>query len=310
VRTAHAAEWGWCAVRTLRADTYCFDAARNGGRQLSNATTNAATTVGVIGAGRMGLPIIGHIAAKGFPVCVHDIDAGKRVAVEQRGARWAGGLAALAAASEVILVCVGYDRELRELLSDNGLLKDARRGAIIAVLSTVQPRTVRELAEQGKSWSVHVVDSTVCRGGKAADAGTLLSFVGGGADVVARLRPVLAAYSADIVHTGAVGTAQVAKAANNLILWACLVADHEALALAQHYGVDVEALRSALLMSSANNNALQDWGTQSMAWAQDDMAIVAAMADECGISLPQAGVVRDICRTLKPRRYRLDEYGR
>jgi len=46
-----------------------------------------------------------------------------------------------------------------------------------------------------------------------------------------------------------------------------------------------------------------------MAWAQDDMAIVGAMADECGISLPQAGVVREICRTLKPRRYKLDEYG-
>jgi 3-hydroxyisobutyrate dehydrogenase-like beta-hydroxyacid dehydrogenase len=258
----------------------------------------------------MGLPIIGHLAGKGFAVRVHDIDSGKRAAVEARGARWAADLAELAAASEVILVCVGYDRELRELLSDRGLLKDTRRGAIIAVLSTVHPRTVQELARQGQSLHVHIVDSTVCRGGKAADAGTLLSFVGGEPDVVERLKPVLAAYSADMVHTGPVGTAQVAKAANNLILWACLVADHEALALAKRYGVDVEALRQALLISSASNNALKDWGTQTMAWAQDDMAIVAAMADESGISLPQAGVVREICRTLKPRRYKLDEYGR
>lgn len=277
---------------------------------MNNATTNAAKTVGVIGAGRMGLPIIGHIARKGFAVWVHDIDAGKRAGVEALGARWAADIAVLAAQSDVVLVCVGYDRELRELLSDKGLLKDTRRGAIIAVLSTVHPRTVQELAQQGTALGVHIVDSTVCRGGKAADAGTLLSFVGGDADVVARLKPVLAAYSADIVHTGAVGTAQVAKAANNLILWACLVADHEALALAKQYGVDVDALRQALLMSSANNNALKDWGTQSMAWAQDDMAIVASMADDCGISLPQSGVVREICRTLKPRRYKLDEYGR
>lgn len=271
---------------------------------------NAVKTVGVIGAGRMGLPIIGHIARRGFAVFVHDIDDGKRTVVEARGARWAADIGVLAAASDVILVCVGYDRELRELLSDQGLLKDTRRGAIIAVLSTVNPRTVQELAQRGKASDVHIVDSTVCRGGKAADAGTLLSFVGGDADVVARLKPVLAAYSADIVHTGAVGSAQVAKAANNLIMWACLVADHEALALASKFGVDTEALRQALLLSSANNNALKDWGTQTMAWAQDDMAIVASMADDCGISLPQAGVVREICRTLKPRRFKLDEYGR
>ena len=46
-----------------------------------------------------------------------------------------------------------------------------------------------------------------------------------------------------------------------------------------------------------------------MVWAQDDLAIVAAMAEECGMSLPQTEVVRDVCRSLKPRRYRLDEYG-
>jgi 3-hydroxyisobutyrate dehydrogenase len=154
------------------------------------------------------------------------------------------------------------------------------------------------------------VDSTVCRGSWAADEGTLLSFVGGSAEVVERLTPVLRAFSSDVVHTGAAGTAQAAKAVNNLILWACLVADHEGLALAQRYGVDVEALRKALLTSSASNTALENWDRQTMAWAQDDMAIVMDMADECGISLPQAGVVREICRTLKPRRYKIDEYGR
>jgi 3-hydroxyisobutyrate dehydrogenase-like beta-hydroxyacid dehydrogenase len=107
-----------------------------------------------------------------------------------------------------------------------------------------------------------------------------------------------------------VGTAQVAKAVNNLILWACLVADHEALALARHQGVDIEALRRALMISSCANGPLEKWGTQTMAWAEDDMAIVAQMAAEAGIGLPQAAVTREICRTLKPKRYQLDLYGR
>ena len=93
------------------------------------------------------------------------------------------------------------------------------------------------------------------------------------------------------------------------MLWACLVADHEALALASRYGLDVERLRRALLRSSAANDALEKWGTQTMAWAEDDMAIVAEMAAERGLALPQAGLNREICRALKPRRYKLDRYG-
>jgi 3-hydroxyisobutyrate dehydrogenase-like beta-hydroxyacid dehydrogenase len=133
--------------------------------------------------------------------------------------------------------------------------------------------------------------------------------VGGDEATFKRITPVLQAYSSDVVHCGPVGSAQVAKAVNNLIMWACLVADHEGLALAQRYGVDVEALRKALGMSSAANSALEKWGTQTMAWAEDDMAIVAEMAADCGIALPQAGVTREICRALKVRRHQLEKYG-
>lgn len=257
--------------------------------------------VGVVGAGRMGLPIIGHLARVGFRTLASDIDPKKKAEVEKRGATWA---ADLSGQCDVVLVCVGFDRELGELL-ERGL--KPRAGGIVAILSTVHPKTVQELARKARG--MHVIDSTVCRGGEAADKGTLLSFVGGPDDVVARVTPVLRAYSSDVVHTGEVGSAQVAKAINNLILWACLVADHEGLALASRYGVDVEKLRKALLMSSATNDALEKWGRQTMAWAEDDMAIVAAMAEEKGIALPQAVVTREICRVLKPRRYKLDEYG-
>ena len=262
-------------------------------------------TVGVIGAGRMGLPIIGHLAKKGFPTFATDIDAAKKSAVETRAAQWSPSLEALAGKCSVMLVCVGYDRELRDLFSK---IKP-RENAIVAVLSTVNPRTVQDLAKEAEGRGFELVDSTVCRGGRAADEGTLLSFIGGSAHAVERLTPLLRAYSSDVVHSGAVGSAQVAKAANNLILWACLVADHEALALASRYGLDTEMLRRALLLSSAANDALAKWGTQTMAWAEDDMAIVAEMAVERGLALPQAGLNREICRALKPRRYKLDRYG-
>ena len=263
--------------------------------------------VGVIGAGRMGLPIIGHLARKGFDTLVHDIDAAKQKAVEERGARWAADSGALAAGSDVVLVCVGYDEELRQLFPQ--LAARARAGSIHAVLSTVNPATVQQLAATAPH-GIEVVDATMCRGGRAADEGRLLCFVGGEASTVERLRPVLATFASDIVHTGPAGSAQVAKAANNLILWACLVADHEALALASRFGLDVDKLRKALEMSSASNDALAKWGTQTMAWADDDMAIIAEMAREASLKLPQSEVTREICRTLRPRRYKLDQYGR
>jgi 3-hydroxyisobutyrate dehydrogenase-like beta-hydroxyacid dehydrogenase len=256
--------------------------------------------VGVVGAGRMGLPIIGHLVRAGFRTLASDIDGTKKAEVEKCGAEWRPRLSGQC---DVILVCVGFDREVTELLA--GGLRPRANG-VVAILSTVLPRTVQELASGAKG--MHIVDSTVCRGGEAADKGTLLSFVGGPADVVTRITPVLRAYSTDVVHTGEVGSAQVAKAVNNLILWACLVADHEGLALAKRYGLDVEKLRKALMRSSASNDALEKWGRQTMAWADDDMAIVAAMAAECGIALPQASVTREICRALKPRRYKLDDY--
>jgi len=271
--------------------------------------SSAIKTVGVIGAGRMGQPIIGHIARKGFTVAAYDIDAAKREAVASRGARWAESPAALAAGSEAILICVGYDRQLRDLVSAEVLLKSLQRDAIIAVLSTVHPRTIRELADAARPFGVHLVDATMCRGGAAADEGTLLSFVGGDAAIVDRLRPVLSCFAKDIVPTGAIGTAQVAKAANNMVMWACLIANHEALALASRSGIDVDLLRNALLQTGAENYVLRHWGTNTMAWAEDDLEIVQSMAHNAGLGLPQAGLNRELCRTLKPKRFRLDEYG-
>jgi 3-hydroxyisobutyrate dehydrogenase-like beta-hydroxyacid dehydrogenase len=274
---------------------------------MGNST--AVSTVGVLGAGRMGQPIIGHLARKGFAVVVSDVDAGKRVRVEALGARWADAPEALARESDVVLVCVGYDDEVRQILSRDGLLPHLNRTAIVAVLSTVNPQTMSELAAAAEPAGVSVVDATMCRGGRAADEGTLLAFVGGPANVVERLEPVLACFSSDIVHTGKVGTAQVAKAANNMVMWACLVANHEALALAHRCGVDVELLRASLSKTGADNYALRSWGTHTMAWAEDDLDIVQSMAQEMGLALPQAGLNRELCRLLKPKRFKLDQYG-
>jgi len=273
-------------------------------RDADPATIN---TVGVIGAGRIGQPIIGHLTSHGFAVEAYDIDPTTRAAVEERGGRWAT-LEQLTRTAQATLICVGYDRELRDLMA-TGVATQPARGAILAVLSTVNPQTVQELDARARAAGVVVVDATLCRGARAADAGTLLSFVAGDPDAVERLRPVVAAYSADIIYTGAVGTAQAAKAANNLLMWACLIANHEALALAARFGVDVDLLREALLKTGAENGVLRNWGTSTMKWADDDLAVIHDMAHDAGITLRQADLNRELCRALLPKKFLLDEYG-
>ena len=267
--------------------------------------------VGVLGAGRMGLPIIGHLVRAGFPVIVYDVDPAKRETVADKGAAFVTDIGEVAARCGTVLVCVGYEEQLNEImLGGDGLLRRLPRGTVVAVLSTVSAAVMKRLHAAAEPYGVDMVDAPVCRGSRAADAGELLSLLGGTEAAVAKFTPVARAYSADAVHLGDVGAGQVGKAINNLILWACLVADHEGLALAKRFGVDIDQLRSALRTSSAANQALDNWGNQSMAWAEDDLKIVQEMAAETGIGLPQSALNREICRVLKPRRYQLDEYGR
>jgi 3-hydroxyisobutyrate dehydrogenase len=258
----------------------------------------------------MGRPIMGHLVRHGHGVFAYDLDPAKQDAVAEAGASWCDEISTLAKSAEFILICVGFDNEVTDVIRrEAGLFDSAEDGSVIAVLSTVMPETVLELAQEGAGRGIHVVDAPVCRGSWFADEGTLLTFIGGPAPVYDRLKEVVNAYSTDIVHSGEAGTAQVCKAANNLILWACLIADHEAFALADRYGVDIEVLRQALMTSSADNGALELWGKQTMAWAEDDLVIVGQMANNKGISLPQAGLDRELCRALLPRRYDLARYG-
>lgn len=267
-------------------------------------------TIGVLEAGRMGLPVIGHLVRAGYPVLVYDVDPAKKEAVTDKGATFVTTTADVAGRCTTVLVCVGYEEQLAELmLGEAGLLARLPRGALVAVLSTVSSGGMQRLSEAAAPYGIDVVDAPVCRGSWAADAGQLLSLLGGTEAAASRFAEVAAAYSADVVRLGDVGAGQIGKAVNNLILWACLVADHEGLALAQRYGVDMDKLRGAMQMSSAANHALDNWGNQTMAWFEDDLKIVQDMAVEVGIGLPQTALNREICRVLKPRRYQLDKYG-
>jgi 3-hydroxyisobutyrate dehydrogenase-like beta-hydroxyacid dehydrogenase len=259
--------------------------------------------VGVIGLGKMGLPMTRHLLAKGHQVSAFDVDRGAVSRAAQLGAKACAMPRDVAAASELVIIVVGFDHEVMQVVyGDDGVLAGAGADAVIAVASTVLPETVRKIAADARRRGprLAVLDMPLCRGEAAADTGNLLVLAGGDAATFERCRTALTAFASDSFLIGEVGAGQVGKLVNNLLLWTCICGNYEALKLAERLGVDGEVLRKALVKSSANNWALETWQqARPMPWAEKDMAIVMQQADSVRLPLPLAGVVREVIKAIK-----------
>ncbi len=256
--------------------------------------------IGLVGPGRMGYAMLKHLIAKGYGVTVTDINADNIARATEAGAAAADSPAALGKVSDFVIIAVGFDDEaLAVTLGDNGLIESMGPGAVIAVSSTVAPDTVQRIETAAASKNIGVLDAPICRGGWAADEGTLLALFGAGDEVVARAKPIYSAFSSDIVHVGSVGHGQVAKTMNNMLLWVNGIALMEAGRLSESTGIDLPKLREALLMSSGSSAALEDWDMITFTWALKDMQIVSKMADKAGITMPLAGAIKEMVKAGK-----------
>ena len=141
-----------------------------------------------------------------------------------------------------------------------------------------------------------MLDAPICRGQRAADAGTMLTLCGGKPEVFERGKPIYGAFCKDIVLLGDVGAGQFGKAMNNFLLWVNGVALIEAGRLSEANGIDLVKLREALLISSGASDALKNWENVSFLWALKDMQIVAKMADKAGLSMPIAGAIKELVK--------------
>lgn len=260
--------------------------------------------VGIVGLGKMGRPIARHIAGKGYQLSGYDVNAATAELAAGDGTKIAVSLPELAAASDLLLILVGFDSEVEEVIfGADGVRARLRPGAILVVSSTVAPQTIKRIAGKLQGSGTHLVDAPLTRGEEAAEKGRLLILAGGDTQVVECCRPVFSAFSDSIHHLGPVGAGQVGKLVNNLILWACMSANFEGLKLAQALGVDPEVLRRALVESSANNWSLQTRAEEKpVPWAEKDMTIVLKEADRARVSLPLCGTIKEVIKGFKIER--------
>src|ERR1700683_4484604 len=147
--------------------------------------------VGFIGLGSQGAPMAGRIIEAGFPTSLW---ARRPAALEPfvgTAAKAVGSPAELAAASDLVCLCVVGDADIAEVTAgENGVLAGLKSGGVIAVHSTVHPKTCHNLAETSGPQGISVIDAPVSGGAPAVAQRRLLMMVGGDADVVERCRPV------------------------------------------------------------------------------------------------------------------------
>jgi 3-hydroxyisobutyrate dehydrogenase-like beta-hydroxyacid dehydrogenase len=258
--------------------------------------------VGIIGLGKMGMPMARLLRERGFTVAGYDVALPVIKAAAGNGILAVNSPKAVAATSDLVIIAVGFDAEVEAALcGDNGALAGAADGSVIAIASTVAPATMRKLARRcANRPAVTLLDIPLCRGEQAAERGKLLIMGGGDKDAFDACRPVFAAFADSVFHLGPLGSGQVGKMVNNLILWACISANDEGLKLGDKLGVERDTLREALVASSASNWALASRiEEQPMPWAEKDMTIVLKEADNLRMSVPLCGVVKEVVKTAK-----------
>lgn len=253
----------------------------------------AVTRVGVIGLGVMGAPMARHIAAAGFPTIVWA--RRPEVAGAIPGVTVAASPAELAARSDVVLLVVPGMPEIDSVLGGEAGLLAGASGRLLVICSTVSPLDVQALARRpelrDRAW--RVVDAPISGGEQGAEAATLAVFVGGSEEDADLASPVLAATGTP-VHLGPLGSGQVGKACNQIIVGATVTALGEAAVLAERSGLDVAALFDLLGGGYAGSRLLDVKKDRFVAHDHSPSGAAKFMIKDLSGALAQAGQVATV----------------
>ncbi len=215
--------------------------------------------LGLAGIGLMGKPIARRLLEAGHELSVWSRTPQHSIALAAYGAYYCNTLEELAERSPIILLCLADEAAvLAVTLAEQGLKPSLRAEHLIVDLSTISPGTTRQLAQTlqahcGSQW----VDCPMSGGVTGAEQGRLILLAGGTEAAVARLHPWIGAFSQRLTHLGPVGSGQMTKLCNQLIVAANSLLIAEAVTLAGHAGVDAGKLAAALTGGFADSLPLQ-----------------------------------------------------
>lgn len=205
-------------------------------------------TAGMVGVGNMGGRMTRRLVSAGYEVVAMDADPAR---VPACGARPAASLADLSAQCDVIMMSLPDSTVIESVVRGaDGLLDHAREGQVIVDLSTADPASTRALHDALLTRGVCYLDAGISGGAAAADAGTLTLMVGGDAEALDEVRPLLSAFSSAVHHMGPSGTGHITKVLNNFLNGVTLAATAEVMVAGKKAGLDLAQLLDVINSSS------------------------------------------------------------
>ncbi len=263
------------------------------------------TNVALLGLGLMGRPMAQNLLKNNFPLTVWNRTAARGDQLVQAGARRAATPREAAAQAEVAITIVSDPPALESVLWGNdGVLAGLKPGSVLVDSSTVSPELARRAAAACAERGCEFLDAPVTGGTWGAEKGELVFMVGGKAEVLERVTPVLGAMGKRWFHLGPHGSGQVIKLATNLILALQVTAVAEALALVRAAGVPGEKLAEVMQASMGRsklidvklpmmlaNNYTPSFPLRLM---NKDVGLALRLAAESRLKLPGAEAAREV----------------
>lgn len=272
------------------------------------------TRVGFIGMGIMGRPMALNLLKAGFDVTVYNRTRSKAQPVVAAGAKEAASPRELAAGVDFIITCVTGPEDVKAVvLGKDGVIEGARPGSVVIDMSTISPAAAREVAAALAEKGIHMVDAPVSGGDIGAINGTLTIMVGGEPEVVERCMPLFRAMGKTITHVGPIGSGQVTKLVNQVLIALNLLAVSEALTFAAKCGVDTQKVLAAVKEGSAGSWQLANLGPKMLArdfapgfmvrLLQKDLRLALAEADRVHMPLVGTALVHQLLRAAEQEGY-------
>ncbi|WP_238011656.1 NAD(P)-dependent oxidoreductase [Dactylosporangium sp. AC04546] len=257
--------------------------------------------IGWIGTGLMGAPMAGRLIEAGHQVGVHNRTRAKAEPLLALGAEWAGSVAEAARDRDVVVTMLSYPQDVAAAYeAPDGILAVAAPGTIAIDMSTSSPGLARRLAELAAGGPLAaVLDAPVSGGPAGARGGTLSIFVGGDADAVARIRPLLEALGTTVVHHGPAGSGQAAKLVNQALVANVTQGVCEAFAAAEAAGLEPDRVLESLRVGVAGSPLLDFAWTRLAAGDLEPGFKVAHLAKDLRLALDEVGDARELPGTAQ-----------
>ncbi len=257
--------------------------------------------IGYIGLGLMGKPMARNIMKAGYEVVVHNRSRQSVEELVKGGAQPASSPAEVASQVDVVFTNLPDSPDVELVaLGENGIVEGAHPGLIYVDNSTIKPATARMVGKKLADKGVSMLDAPVSGGDIGAINGTLTIMVGGSEAAFNKVMPIFEAIGKTITHVGALGDGQIAKAANQIMVAAQMVAMGELLVMAQKAGADPQKVVQAIRGGAAGCWALDNKPQRLFEGNRNpgfkvymqakDLGIVMDTAKEYGVSLPTTGV--------------------